>query len=341
MVIFKILPCYYIIRDSLVIGRYLVLWESVAHMQLPAPPFTCSRSPTVCYATRSLQDKSRPLRTILYNSCNPSTLNYQPEVSAQMARPTLIDTIDNLLFRGNSKDTFVQERIVPANANDAYYDDKCLFCWCGYDDAHTSVRILPCNHIVGRDCLNEYINTPFGDTCPVCRTSLFRSLRNFSIDRLLYALLDRMAPRLPPVEPFPFAGEVAHRATQVLMFWLHRNNIYYYVNLITKHCTSLPARNVDLSPNAAAEYFSRVTLRVELFSFALRFLGWECGILQYTFRARLGRTWAIAGFIYCWVGHGRIDSLKDRCMFAVVMIAAVLANAVVNLGLVWWYSEGF
>jgi hypothetical protein len=271
-----------------------------------------------------------------------------------MIQPTLIRRIDNLLFRGSSKDTFVQQRIVPANPNDAYYDNKCLLCWCFYDDAtHISVRVLPCNHIFGSDCLTEFIGTPIGDTYPVCRTSLFRSLRNVSVERLVDALFDRVDALLnrmqallyrqqalaPPMEPL--AEEMLDRAIQVLWFWINTNNIYYYANLITKHCTHLPARNVDLNLKAAADQYNFLVFLAKIFSWGSGILGWACGTPKsYTFGARLCRAWAIAGFISYWVGHRRIDGLKDRCIFVVVMVAAVLANAVVNLGLAW-YSEGF
>jgi hypothetical protein len=74
---------------------------------------------------------------------------------------------------GVSKTTFLA-RIVPANETDAFNDDRCSFCWSPYDSDHPGVRISPCNHVFGQNCLVEMTNRPNGDHCPICRTLIFR-----------------------------------------------------------------------------------------------------------------------------------------------------------------------
>lgn len=56
-------------------------------------------------------------------------------------------------FSGISKNTFVKDRVVPANDNDVFNDNKCTFCWGPYDKDHSGACVLPCNHVFGRDCL--------------------------------------------------------------------------------------------------------------------------------------------------------------------------------------------
>jgi hypothetical protein len=101
-----------------------------------------------------------------------------------------------------TKAIFLAQNVVPANDNDAFNDNKCTFCWGPYDDAHPGVRILPCNHVFGRDCLPEIINAPKGDHCPICRTALFRPPHRVAIERavlpgaghllLLFYAIDQM-----------------------------------------------------------------------------------------------------------------------------------------------------
>lgn len=53
-----------------------------------------------------------------------------------------------------SKSSFLEKRVIPANDNDAFNNGKCAYCWGPYDsEEHPPVRILPCNHVFGKDCL--------------------------------------------------------------------------------------------------------------------------------------------------------------------------------------------
>jgi hypothetical protein len=73
-----------------------------------------------------------------------------------------------------SKNTFLKEHTVPAKDDDKFNNNKCVQCWNEYTDEHPGVKILPCGHVFGRDCLKDIINSPAGDLCPYCRVKLFR-----------------------------------------------------------------------------------------------------------------------------------------------------------------------
>jgi hypothetical protein len=76
---------------------------------------------------------------------------------------------------GISSRTFLKSRVFPALPTDQFNDNKCCYCWSPYNDTdHPGVRILPCNHVIGRDCLKMMVAAKGGDLCPLCRVSLFR-----------------------------------------------------------------------------------------------------------------------------------------------------------------------
>jgi hypothetical protein len=76
---------------------------------------------------------------------------------------------------GISSHTFLKTRVFPALPTDRFNDNNCCFCWSPYNTTdHPGVRILPCDHVLGRDCLNTIVNAEGGDLCPLCRVSLFR-----------------------------------------------------------------------------------------------------------------------------------------------------------------------
>jgi hypothetical protein len=77
---------------------------------------------------------------------------------------------------GLSRQDFLKRRVFPASPTDKYNDNKCCFCWGPYNDTnHPGARFLPCNHVIGRDCLKIMVNSQGGDLCPICRTRLFYS----------------------------------------------------------------------------------------------------------------------------------------------------------------------
>jgi hypothetical protein len=76
---------------------------------------------------------------------------------------------------------------VPAQADDKFLNDKCMVCWDHYHWEHISIRILPCGHIFGRECIIAMTKAATGANCPVCFTPLFCP----SPEQLLYAMSPR------------------------------------------------------------------------------------------------------------------------------------------------------
>lgn len=88
-----------------------------------------------------------------------------------------------------TKADFIKDGIMPANDDDKFNDNRCAYCWGSYDADHPAVRVLPCNHVFGKDCLLEVIETSkTGDLCMVCRQPLFRRPLWRLISDLLIAL---------------------------------------------------------------------------------------------------------------------------------------------------------
>jgi hypothetical protein len=88
-------------------------------------------------------------------------------------------------IRGISRKTFLKENVLPANHDDKFNDNKCAYCWGPYDKDHPAIRVLPCNHVFGHECLLLMTEAPNGGHCPICRASFFRPpLRRLLLDRL-------------------------------------------------------------------------------------------------------------------------------------------------------------
>ncbi|KAF2128067.1 hypothetical protein P153DRAFT_358202 [Dothidotthia symphoricarpi CBS 119687] len=102
--------------------------------------------------------------------------------------------LDNIL--GVSKQSFLQNRVVPVKSGDKFNNDKCLICWDSYHGHHLGVRILPCNHVFGRDCLQKMVERPYGYECPLCHVALFRPPMQIAVGQFSRKLYERSAVRL-------------------------------------------------------------------------------------------------------------------------------------------------
>ncbi|KAJ4338782.1 hypothetical protein N0V87_003697 [Didymella glomerata] len=75
-----------------------------------------------------------------------------------------------------SKDSFLKKCVVPAKDDDKFNNNRCVRCWGEYTKDHPGVKISPCGHVFGRDCLKDVVDGPTGDLCPYCRVKLFRRM---------------------------------------------------------------------------------------------------------------------------------------------------------------------
>lgn len=99
-------------------------------------------------------------------------------------------SISNFLDKGTglpSKSAFLEKHVIPVKDGDKYNNDKCACCWDGYTEEHPSVKILPCGHVFGRDCVRDMIEGPTGDLCALCKVKIFR--RDLTIGAVVLTLL--------------------------------------------------------------------------------------------------------------------------------------------------------
>lgn len=112
---------------------------------------------------------------LFYSRLTLSTLSRQPFDQAM----SLLD-ISNAVFEHftglPTKEYFLKKRVVPAKDDDKYNNNRCVQCWDEYREDHPGVKISPCGHVFGRDCLKDIVNGPTGDLCPYCRVKLFKSM---------------------------------------------------------------------------------------------------------------------------------------------------------------------
>jgi hypothetical protein len=239
-------------------------------------------------------------------------------------------------FLGVSKATFFGTQVVPANPNDAYYNNRCSFCWGKYDDTHEAVRVLPCNHVFGRDCLQDIINSPTGHVCPICRCPWYRPpwtwtmVTNLLLDSLdwiveqplnlvqqLYGYYDSLPPYVKtPVE----------LVFKLAKFVFDSDNPYYWADMIVSRWTNMYARNPDLDLQAT-EDLMRLSLLIQE----------RLGVLPFAYAIKLRRAEVIAfvctaysvGFGFYLYLRNPIGSLgcnntKDACILALILLVSTV-----------------
>jgi hypothetical protein len=160
----------------------------------------------------------------------------------------------------NSKQSFIKHNIVPANDNDAFNDNKCSFCWDSYHNDHPGVRVLPCNHVFGRDCVMQMINTPNGDKCPLCRTLWFRpsplgdighwmDAANFHYLNIVHHVLVCIILAVDEwLDALPYELGLWFRALWRCLVFL--DNLIWYFELLAIQFTDIYARNPQLEQEA-------------------------------------------------------------------------------------------
>jgi hypothetical protein len=244
------------------------------------------------------------------------------------------------LFGGVTKDTFIEKRTVPTNPNDAFYGPKCLFCWGPYDDAdHTSVRILSCNHIMGRSCLAELIAAPNGNTCPTCRTPLIHPSLAIRIERYLDGIGFRLAIYLvswiywlaavlpPPPQNQPVASgppriivKTIIWMSQAVIIFLNADNVYFFANQFERRFTDL---NIEMG--AAAKWYHPIKL------IGIALLHYTTGMQILMLKVHVLSSWVFTVVVYLWRGHGSVRGFRDQCTFFMVMVGAVITSMVLTL----------
>ena len=245
-----------------------------------------------------------------------------------------------------SKGGFLQNNVVPANDNDAFNDNKCTFCWGAYDDEHPGVRILPCNHVFGRDCLTEMVNAPNGDYCPICRTRLFKPSLEVALERSLNSVEERLELYiLAAVHKLLVIGHKVSEMKNAMPLWLQRSlnwlsfmfrlwtnaqNVYWYADVLITQFTDLRARNPDLNVEKAKYLYWCVPSVMWLL------LCWDPtdNIVVGGWGAFVAAVWvleSIAGVVFLAVSGfgGKLNNWRDRFLFAGVMLVALIVHFLV------------
>ena len=232
-------------------------------------------------------------------------------------------------FLGVSKTTFVATRVVPANPNDAYYGNRCSFCWGEYDDTHEGVRVLLCNHVFGRDCLQDMINSPNGHICPICRCIWYglpwtlTDLRHWIVLQLfrLRQQLYGYYNSLPPYIKTPLS-----LAVKLFKFMLSTDNPYYWADMIVSQWTYLYARNPNLDlrkPRMLMDvHFMTKGVFLPL-QYARRLS--EAGNIAYTLTA----TSVPFTCFLLFKTSGSCNNIKDACILTlVILVSSVVAHLI-------------
>jgi hypothetical protein len=236
---------------------------------------------------------------------------------------------------GVSKQTFLKCRVFPAHANDQFNDNSCSFCWGSYDDDHPAVRVLPCNHVFGLDCLGEMVDAPNGDKCPLCRTSLFRPSLLVGLGRFFeYGLI--LLFQLTELGYFKFLvlWRALPRYLQVpLRFCLGFKNAYYYADLIIYYCTNIYVRNPHF--NLQPPMWITLLPRIGFLDRYINQVGQDVGLRESptavsAFRI-VGPVFAFA-FVCLYGKLFGLNNWRDSVMVAFIMIAGqLLADVVVAI----------
>jgi hypothetical protein len=235
-----------------------------------------------------------------------------------------------------SKQSFIENSIVPANDNDAFINDQCVICWDSYDDDnHPSVRVLPCNHIFGRGCLLHMIDGPNGDKCPYCKASWFRPPLHIAIQRRVTNILEPvevfLAIVIDPIietimrvvnerlDALPYG--IGNWVVQLLYFLAFKDNVYYYADLIIAKFTNLKERNPRLNlSNCTWRYYEMLVVIKP--------------ILKVVFGSdRPSKNYEPAVLVVALLYFRDLDALnthKDRFLFSLIMLLATYIHFLVN-----------
>ncbi|KAH7390775.1 hypothetical protein DE146DRAFT_758222 [Phaeosphaeria sp. MPI-PUGE-AT-0046c] len=235
-------------------------------------------------------------------------------------------------YLGISKQTFLDHHVVPANDNDRLKDNKCSFCWDAYHEDHHAVRVLPCNHVFGRECLITMINAPNGDLCPICRAPLFRPALRFSLKawivsgilRLCLVIISLVLRGTTLIHTFsvsldclPFGAGGILRGS--FGFYIYSSNVFFYSFLLIDSLTDLQGRNPQLK---IGQNMAKYWLWMFFTNLATYPIG---GYITIPKIVRLS-----SGILFILITNwSKIPSYKDRFIFGVVVLVSLLIGLLV------------
>lgn len=260
-----------------------------------------------------------------------------------------------------SKETFLKHHVVPAKESDKFNTKRCGSCWDEYTDEHPGVKISPCGHVLGRDCLQHIVNGPAGNRCPYCRVNIFRE--PLTIALLLHPLLTRLLPAIEAYwEVFAQLHEkllpcisltTAYPLLRLLVILLFNGATPWAISFLLHH-TDIRARNPEVQIDRLYDGTTTLTqlLLMTIPFFAPLLLpnyyvfGWgafKASLVAANFAATAAYEGTALGY---WQPPDHLagefqhfEDEHDRALAAYVALAAVAVQQLVVVTLLWPVSS--
>ena len=250
-------------------------------------------------------------------------------------------------FTSVSKSTFLATKIIPANPNDAHYDGRCTFCWEQYTEEHQGVRVLPCNHVFGADCLQTMTESTDGHLCPLCRCILFRPSWKAFISEVVWRLEDRIMLQFQAWywSVIAFNNSLPPRVQQTLrlfkdwlVFYIYARNPYFWASVIVACYTDLGERVPSLSlwyPQLALN-----VLRFDVYWPISRYVRYGSENLwrptATTSIIEIGISVGVVFYVRCTGLDGVCPCKHESSILTSVMLLSILIAHLPNFWTLWW-----
>ncbi|KAL1601278.1 hypothetical protein SLS59_005432 [Nothophoma quercina] len=227
-----------------------------------------------------------------------------------------------------SKDTFLKERVSPANVNDKFYNDKCAQCWDEYTEEHPAAKVLPC------------------DLCPYCRTKLFR--RDLTPEMVVEALVLLLVNAIMTHQMYVRQLiKAMNRSLQASPRWLKYFLCYtigapgFWVDVFVRRSTNILSRNPRLHLSDA---FTGLHLGLQFLSLgliyapllAIIYLIFDSASLRYFFWL-LDFAYTMKHQLFSWKDwlNSRLDDPVDRASIMCLAGLTILIKQIMVTSIFW------
>ena len=245
-----------------------------------------------------------------------------------------------------SKDTFLKERVSPANVNDKFYNDKCAQCWDEYTEEHPAAKVLPCGHVFGRGCLSDMAQGPTGDLCPYCRAKLFR--RDLTPEMVVEAVVPLLVNAIMIYQMYVRQViKAINRSLQTSPRWLKYFLCYiigapgFWVDVFVRRSTNILSRNPRLHLSDA---FTGLHLGLQFLSLgliyapllAIIYLIFGSASLRYLFWL-LDFAYTMKHQLFSWKDRldSRFDDPVDRASIMCLAGLTILIKQIMVTSIFW------
>lgn len=245
-----------------------------------------------------------------------------------------------------AESAFFRDHVVPAKKDDKFNDNKCVRCWGEYDEEHPGVKILPCGHVFGRDCLHDMMEGPSGDLCPICRVKLFRPDFTFklAVTTVVTGLCGIQVAYMKKVNRLAMT---LHQAIQNQPSWQELPYLLiligppWWAGSLVDRCTEISSRNPRLVMGDAFGGTSPAQLLYTATIFApllvpTYFIAGMIGVKVLSTYLDLQVTLAIQTTGWKFFLASAFDCPSDRTTVACTVAGFVLFKELIIVWIVWW-----